>query len=142
MDDSDIQLAEILWNYHRIFDKPVKSDVIIGLGSYDTRVAGHCARLLSEGWAPLIIFTGAEGNFTRGKWEKTEAETFADVAISAGVNPAKILAETLATNRRKRPVYPGTDRKSGPQNSICNRRLKTEYEPPGARHLSAALAGT
>ena len=98
MNKRDIQLAEILWDYHRISDALVKSDAIIALGSYDTRVAEHCAELLAEDWAPVIIFTGAEGNFTRGKWAKSEAETFADVAIAAGADPAKILTEPKATN--------------------------------------------
>jgi uncharacterized SAM-binding protein YcdF (DUF218 family) len=98
MTEDDIRRAEILWEYHRIPDDLVKSDAIIGLGSYDTRVAEHCAELLADDWAPLMIFTGAEGNFTRGKWPKSEAEMFADVAIEAGALPEKILVEPLATN--------------------------------------------
>ncbi len=98
MTELDIHFAEILWDYHRIAPELVRSDIIIGLGSYDTRVASHCADLLEQKWAPLVIFTGAEGNFTRGKWEKSEAETFADVAIAAGADPEKILIEPNATN--------------------------------------------
>ena len=98
MTELDIHFAEILWDYHRIEQELVRSDIIIGLGSYDTRVASHCAELLEDDWAPLVIFTGAEGNFTRGKWEKSEAETFADVAIAAGTDPEKILIEPTATN--------------------------------------------
>ncbi len=98
MTELDIHFAEILWDYHRITPELKHSDIIIGLGSYDTRVANHCAELLEQKWAPLVIFTGAEGNFTRGKWEKSEAETFADVAIAAGTDPEKILIEPKATN--------------------------------------------
>lgn len=98
MNERDIELAEILWDYHRMPSPLVKSDVIIGLGSYDTRVAEHCAELLAGGWAPLVVFTGAEGNFTRGKWAKSEAEIFADVAIAEGADPARILVEPNATN--------------------------------------------
>ncbi|CAN5500960.1 YdcF family protein [soil metagenome] len=98
MENRDIELAEILWTYHCIASELVESDVIIGLGSYDTRVAEHCVKLLADGWAPVVIFTGAQGNFTRGKWAKSEAETFAEVAIGAGADPAKILIEPAATN--------------------------------------------
>jgi len=93
-----IEQAQILWDYHRIADELRKADMIIGLGSYDTRVAQHCALLLSENWAPRVLFTGAEGNFTRGKWSKSEAEMFADVAVEHGADSAKILVETEATN--------------------------------------------
>ena len=98
MTENDIRLAEILWDYHRITDDLVKSDAIIGLGSYDIRVAEHCADLLEQDWAPLIIFTGAEGNFTRGKWPKSEAEMFADAAIDVGADSNRILVEPRATN--------------------------------------------
>ncbi len=98
MEAHDIEQAEILWDYHRIPDVLRKADIIIGLGSYDTRVAEHCEQLLNDGWAPKILFTGAEGNFTRGKWSKSEAEMFADVAIQHGADASKILVETEATN--------------------------------------------
>jgi uncharacterized SAM-binding protein YcdF (DUF218 family) len=98
MNEREIELAEILWNYHHLPCELQKSDLIIGLGSYDTRVAKHCAELLANDWAPLVIFTGAEGNFTRGKWPKSEAEMFAGVAIEAGAPPAQILIEPNATN--------------------------------------------
>jgi len=98
MQAHDIEQAQILWDYHRIPDELRKADLIIGLGSYDTRVAEHCANLLRADWAPRIMFTGAEGNFTRGKWSKSEAEIFADVAIEHGADASKILIETKATN--------------------------------------------
>jgi len=98
MNEREIEMAEILWGYHHLPSELQKSDVIIGLGSYDTRVAQHCAELLANNWAPIVIFTGAEGNFTRGKWPKSEAETFAEVAIAAGASPAQVLTEPKATN--------------------------------------------
>ena len=98
MNQHEIHLAEILWAYHFMPAELVKSDLIIGLGSYDTRVAEHCARLLIEGWAPVVLFTGAEGNFTRGKWRQPEAVVFAEVAIASGANPSQIIVEPKATN--------------------------------------------
>ena len=95
---SNLELARVLWNYHRVASPPRAVDVIIGLGSYDLRVARHCAALFQQGLAPVLVFTGAQGNFTRGKWNKTEAEMFADEAVAAGVAREKILIEPQATN--------------------------------------------
>ena len=95
---SNLELARVLWNYHRVANPPRAVDVIIGLGSYDLRVARHCADLFQQGFAPVLVFTGAQGNFTRGKWSKTEAEMFADEAVAAGVARGKILIEPQATN--------------------------------------------
>ncbi|MCV5246818.1 YdcF family protein, partial [Escherichia coli] len=48
--------------------------------------------------APLIVFSGGEGRFTDGLFEKSEAETFADIARLAGVPSDAILVETRSTN--------------------------------------------
>jgi hypothetical protein len=37
--------AEQLWSYHSIYDPPRPVDLIVGLGSYDLRVADRCAEL-------------------------------------------------------------------------------------------------
>ena len=95
---SSLELARVIWNYHRVDSPPQRVDAIIGLGSYDLRVARHCAELFQRGWAPVLVFSGAQGNFTRGKWSKTEAEMFADEAVAAGVAREKILIEPTATN--------------------------------------------
>lgn len=94
----EIKLAQILWDFHKI-DQPIKkADLILGLGSYDLRVADHCAKLALEGFAPRILFSGSQGNFTRGKWPKSEAEMFAERASEAGVSLGCILIEPEATN--------------------------------------------
>ena len=93
-----LELACTLWNYHRAASTPRPADVIIGLGSYDLRVARHCAQLFQQSLAPILLFTGAQGNFTRGKWSKSEAEMFADEAVAAGVARENILIEPRATN--------------------------------------------
>ena len=75
-----------------------QADAIIGLGSYDLRVAHHCAALFAQDLAPWLVFTGSHGNWTRGKWNKSEAEVFADEAVIGGVPRDRILLETQATN--------------------------------------------
>lgn len=74
-----------------------KADVILVLGSHDTRVAEHSARLFLEGWAPLIIFSGGFGRLT-GDWKRPEAEMFAEIAERSGVPRDKMILETDSTN--------------------------------------------
>jgi hypothetical protein len=56
LSDEVLHLAEVLWNYHHLEGPIDKSDCIVGLGSYDLRVAERCADLYVEQWAPLIVF--------------------------------------------------------------------------------------
>lgn len=44
-----------------------QSDVIIGLGCHDTRVAERSVELFLEGFAPWLLFTGYLGNQTAGE---------------------------------------------------------------------------
>lgn len=92
------ELAEILWNYHRLLIPTDRADVIIGLGSYDLRVADRCAELFDSGVAPAIVFSGAQGNWTREKWDRPEAEVFAERAVEMGIPESAIIKETGATN--------------------------------------------
>ena len=92
------ELARVLWNYHRVVGPLAPADVIVGLGSYDLRVARWCAGLLQRDLAPGLVFTGAHGNWTRGRWSRSEAEVFADEAVANGAQREQILLETQATN--------------------------------------------
>lgn len=75
------QDAIVLWNYHNISKKlsSVNNSIIIGFGSYDLRVAEHCAMLFNLGTNNRIIFTGKNGNWTTDLWGQDciEAELFA-----------------------------------------------------------------
>lgn len=90
--------AETLWRYHCIYDALEPCDAIIGLGSYDLRVADRCAALFRQGNAPRLLFTGAQGHWTRGRFERSEAETFAARAVALGLRKEDILIEERATN--------------------------------------------
>ena len=90
--------ARILWDFHCVYDALQRSDVIIGLGSYDIRVAIRCAQLLQDGLADRIIFTGASGNWTRDLFPNGEAEAFKQRATEDGVPESAILLEPRATN--------------------------------------------
>jgi uncharacterized SAM-binding protein YcdF (DUF218 family) len=94
----DIAAAEVLWDYHCIYDPPRPADAIIGLGSYDLRVADWCAELFEAGFAPFVLFTGASGNWTRDLYGMSEAKAFAKRAEEKGVPRSAIMREERATN--------------------------------------------
>ena len=91
-------LAEILWDYMLMRHEPGACDLIMALGSNDVRVAEHAADLFLRGLAPRLLFSGNVGALTRGRFTKSEAETFADVAIAKGVPREAILLEPRSTN--------------------------------------------
>lgn len=67
-----------------------KSDAIMTLGSYDTRVAEYAAKLWLDGWAPYLICAGSGTvHSSVAVWQEfvgsTEADVFADIARKAGV---------------------------------------------------------
>lgn len=90
--------AERLFRYHDVSEPPVPADVIVGLGSYQLAVADHCARLHQDGVAPLVLFTGGLGNWTRDVFVRPEAAEFRDRAMRAGVPETAILVEPEARN--------------------------------------------
>lgn len=97
-DPAMLARARILWDFHAVGCSLQKAEVIVGLGSYDLRVADRCAELWFEGYAPRLLFTGAEGNWTRGKYESSEAAAFAERARVQGVPDSFIEFEERATN--------------------------------------------
>jgi uncharacterized SAM-binding protein YcdF (DUF218 family) len=90
--------ARMLWQFHRVNDELHRADMIVGLGSYDLRVAARCADLFKDGFAPGIIFTGAAGNWTKDLFSHSEAEAFGNYAHQLGVPLDKIVLEPFATN--------------------------------------------
>lgn len=90
--------AKVIWKYHQMFHNLEKSDGILVLGSNDVRVAEYAAQLWVEGYAPLLIFSGGLGNFTKDVWDEPEAIKFSKIAISLGVPEDKILVEPSSSN--------------------------------------------
>lgn len=90
--------GKILWDYHKLNEKVIKSDIILGFGSHDLNVASRCADLLLNNYGDKIIFTGGFGRITKDLWNMTEAEKFAQVAIDMGVPKNKIVIESKASN--------------------------------------------
>ncbi len=89
---------ETLWDYMQLKHELKPADCLFVMCSNDVRVAEHAAKLYHQKLAPLIVFSGGEGRFTDGLFEKSEAETFAEIAKLSGVPSETILLETKSTN--------------------------------------------
>jgi uncharacterized SAM-binding protein YcdF (DUF218 family) len=96
--DHHLRCAQVIWDYHAVFDELKPADAIVGLGSYDLRVAARCAEIYHQGLAPKIIFSGASGNWTKGLFQRSEAHAFACLAYSSGVPEHAVTLEEQATN--------------------------------------------
>lgn len=90
--------AQIIWDYHLMKHNLSSTDLILVLGSHDTRVAKRGAELFLQNLAPLILFSGGFGRLTSEIWQKPEAEIFANIAIDMGVPKESILLEPKSTN--------------------------------------------
>ncbi|KAK0041405.1 YdcF family protein [Biomphalaria pfeifferi] len=95
-----LQCAKILWEFTRLDQILVKSEVMIVLGNDDPRSAEYAADLFHEGWAPLVVISGKEGSGTRGKLpvSMTEADVFCNIMTARGVPRENIILEKEATN--------------------------------------------
>ena len=99
------ELAQKIWDYHHLNHTLEKSDLILALGSNDLRVAEYAADLYSQGWAPLLMFSGNAGALTRERFKKPEAEMFADIARQRGVPESAILIEAESTNTGENVIF-------------------------------------
>ena len=98
IDDQALRLAGVLWNYHCIPNQSCTADMILALGSSDTRVAIEASKLARNGAAPLLVISGGLGKVTALDGGETEARRFAKIAESIGVAPSMIMLEETATN--------------------------------------------
>ncbi|KAI1213755.1 DUF218 domain-containing protein [Annulohypoxylon truncatum] len=91
--------GEILYNYHQLH-MPLDNDVdaVFCLCSLDPRVAERAAQLFLDGYGHYLIFAGGVGRLTQGRYDKPEAEVFADIALKMGVPEDKLLVEPFSTN--------------------------------------------
>ena len=101
-------LAQIIWDYHRLGQALVTSDCILVLCSHDPRVAVYSAELFLDGLAPLLVFSGNVGALTAGMYGQPEAEYFAELAIDLGVPAESILVENRATNTGENILFTRT----------------------------------
>jgi uncharacterized SAM-binding protein YcdF (DUF218 family) len=89
--------ARVLWDFHVLPNDPVKSDVVICLGSSDLRVAQAAGTLMLESVAPLMVISGGFGKVTHSDAE-CEAVRFARVVEQMGMDMSRVILEREATN--------------------------------------------
>ncbi len=105
MSDRVSELAQIVWDYHRLGHSLVQSDCILTPCSHDPRVAVYSAQLFLAGWAPLLVFSGNVGELTAGLYGRPEADHFAEIAVELGVPRDNILVENRATNSGENIIF-------------------------------------
>lgn len=89
-------LAKKVWNYMLMHHELRPVDAILALGSHDTNVANRAGDLYLAGYAPYVICSGDSGKAS--KFEKPEAEVFADILYEMGVPKNAVLIENRSTN--------------------------------------------
>ncbi len=90
--------AKRLWDYLTSRGSPGPSDAIVVCCSYDLRVCDYACELLRAAVAPVIVFSGDAGNWTRHLWDRPESIVYKERAQANGVSSTRIVIEPGATN--------------------------------------------
>lgn len=96
-----LEPLQVIWDYLGMHQEPVKADVIVGFGNFNTDIARRAAELYLQGYAPKILFTGGLGRNTEGMLPDPEAVRFAKVAMECGVPEEAILLEDKSRNTKE-----------------------------------------
>jgi uncharacterized SAM-binding protein YcdF (DUF218 family) len=96
-DGRALAAARIIWDWLRVGEPAGEADAILVLGSSDVRPGEWGARLCLDGRAPILVFSGARGRYTRD-WPLAEAATYAAAAVAMGVPRERIVLEDRSTN--------------------------------------------
>lgn len=103
------ELAKIIWDYSIMRQPLKKTDALIVLGSNDLRVAEYGAKLFLENYAPLFVVSGSnvkhKASILDTDWGMSEAQKFAEVALSCGVPKEKIFLEEKAKNTGENCIF-------------------------------------
>ena len=96
-----LEPLQVIWDYLGMHQEPVKADVIVGFGNFNTDIARRAAQLYHQGYAPKILFTGGLGRNTKSLFPEPEAVKFARVAMECGVPEQDIILEDKSTNTKE-----------------------------------------
>ena len=96
-----LEPLQVIWDYLGMHQEPVKADVIVGFGNFNTDIARRAAQLYHQGYAPKILFTGGLGRNTEGMLPEPEAVRFAKVAMECGVPEEDIILEDQSRNTKE-----------------------------------------
>ncbi|KAK6087974.1 duf218 domain-containing protein [Seiridium cupressi] len=92
------QDSRIVYDYHQMKTPLRPVDAVFCLCSLDIRVADRAAQLFLDGYGSYLIFSGGSGILTQDRFDKPEAEVFAERAHAMGVSADRIIVEPLSTN--------------------------------------------
>lgn len=93
--------ARLIFEYHQLRHLRTPSDVLIVLGTNDTRVARFAAELYHQGLSKMLVVTGGiahQDDLLATNWNRAEAEVFADVLAELNVPRKQLLLEPHARN--------------------------------------------
>jgi uncharacterized SAM-binding protein YcdF (DUF218 family) len=140
MTEEALRLARIIWDFHQLKQVLIPADVIIALGTNDLRVAEFAAGLYLRGFGSILVCTGGvahQGDLLATRWEKTEAEMYADIAQRLGVPHESILLESRATNTAENIRF---SRELLAERNIQPRNIVIAVKPFMQRRVWATLA--
>ena len=127
---------QVIWDYLSMHQEPVKADVIVGFGNFNTDIARRAAELYHQGYAPKILFTGGLGRNTDGMLPEPEAVRFAKVAMECGVPEEDIILEEKSRNTKENIDF---TRKKLEELGIPHDRILGVHQPFMERRIVAAM---
>ena len=127
---------EVIWDYLGMHQEPVKADVIVGFGNFNTDIARRAAELYHQGYAPKILFTGGLGRNTEGMLPEPEAARFARVAMECGVPEADMILEDRSRNTKENIEF---TRALLEEKGIPHRHILGVHQPFMERRSVAAM---
>lgn len=126
----------IIWDYMCLKQTVSPAACIIGFGCINDDIALRCAELYREGYAPKVLFSGGLGRNTLGRWFRSEAERFADIAMAHGVPAQAILLENRSTNSAENILFTHDILKA---EGLDKEKLICVHKPFMERRLMAAM---
>ena len=131
-----LEPLQVIWDYLAMHQKPVKADVIVGFGNFNTDIARRAAELYHQGYGPKILFTGGLGRNTEGLLPEPEAVRFAKVAMDCGVPEGDILIEDRSANTKENIEF---TRAMLEERGIPHDRILGVHQPFMERRIVAAM---
>jgi len=131
-----LEPLQVIWDYLGMHQEPVKADVIVGFGNFNTDIARRAAELYREGYAPKILFTGGLGRNTEGMLPEPEAVRFAKVAMECGVPEKDIILEDRSRNTKENIEF---TRALLEDQGISHERILGVHQPFMERRIVAAM---
>lgn len=126
----------VIWDFMKLNQPIEPCDIIFACGCANMDIPIKCVELFKNGYGKKILFSGGFGKITKGKFQKTEAEIYRDIAISEGISESDIFIENQSTNtgdnfRFSKPILE--------KNNVCS-MLIVHFATSERRTLATAQA--